>query len=78
MNSYSSNVSENCRGDVRFKLATALIGRTVGLLIGRKTITRGVVSAVLTEGGDTQKLVVRGARYDVSQILTVTPTASNC
>lgn len=74
MNFNPANLSVPDHRDVRVNLATALIGRTVGLLIGRKTITRGVVSAVSTEAG-MPKLVVRGAQYDVSQILTVTPTA---
>jgi hypothetical protein len=56
-------------------MAAAMIGRTVGLWNGGKKITRGVVSAVFTEAGR-PKLVVDGLRYDPSQILTVTPTAS--
>lgn len=62
-------------GELRFNMAAAMIGRTVGLWNGGKKITRGVVSAVFTEAGR-PKLVVDGLRYDPSQILTVTPTAS--
>lgn len=63
-------------GQLHFNLAAAMIGRTVGLWQGGTTITHGVVSAVLTVAGR-PKLVVDGVRYDLSQILTVTPTTNN-
>jgi len=60
---------------IRLHMAEAMIGRTVQLLsIGR--ITHGVVAAVFLEE-QVPKLVVNGSKYDLSQILTVTPTSFN-
>jgi len=54
--------------------ANSLLGRTVQLTDGSdKTIT-GVVDAVSMQEG-TPKLVVKGAAYDLSQLLSITPTA---
>ena len=61
---------------IRSKMARAMIGQTVDLLADGSTITHGVVSVVLVEAG-TPKVVVGGTRYNLSQILTVTPTRLN-
>jgi hypothetical protein len=61
---------------IRGKIARAMIGQTVDLLADASTITHGVVSEVLVEAG-TPKVVVDGARYNLSQVLTVTPPRLN-
>jgi hypothetical protein len=61
---------------IRSKMARAMIGQTVDLLADASTITHGVVSEVLVEAG-TPKVVVDGTRYNLSQVLTVTPTRLN-
>jgi hypothetical protein len=58
---------------IRHQIARTLIGRTVDLLADTKTIAHGIVTGVLNEEG-TDKLVVGGSQYNLSQILTVTPT----
>ena len=59
---------------VRQHMAKALIGRAVDLRADPHTIVHGVVTEVLTEAG-TPKLVVRGTRYDLGQILTAMPAS---
>jgi hypothetical protein len=61
---------------VRSHLAEAMIGSTVDLLAGSKTIVHGAVAGVFIEAGK-PKIVVGGHRYDVSQVLTVLPTSLN-
>lgn len=57
-------------------MAEHMIGNTVDLLIGSKTILHGTVTGVLTEAGK-PKLVVNGRRYDINQVLTVLPATFN-
>jgi hypothetical protein len=57
-------------------LALALVGQTVSLLGRANTIFHGVVAGVLTETGR-PKLVVDRHEYDLSQVLSVTPSAFN-
>ena len=64
----------NKSGVVRKHIARSLIGQAVELLVGSHTIVHGVVTNVMTEAG-TPKLVVGGARYDLSQILTTMPAS---
>jgi hypothetical protein len=61
---------------IRHQIASTLIGRTVDLLADTKTVAHGIVTGVLNEGG-VDKLVVGGSRYDLNQILTVTPACFN-
>ena len=53
--------------------ANALIGRTVDLQTPNETTATGIVSAIQMEAG-TPKLIVDGQRYDLSQVLTISPT----
>jgi hypothetical protein len=64
-------IKDRCR-TVRKHIAKALVGQSVDLLTTEHTIVHGVVSGVLTEAG-IPKLLVDGARYDLSQILTAMP-----
>lgn len=68
--------SENRIRAIRTNIAQAMIGRTVDLLAGANSIAHGVVAGVLTESG-MPKLVVGGTKYDLKQLLTVTPTTLN-
>jgi flagellar basal-body rod modification protein FlgD len=56
--------------------ANSLLGRTVQLSEGSDQLTTGVVDAVYMQEG-TPKLVVNGAAYDLSQLLSITPTAAD-
>jgi len=75
MRSFNSKTGppNKCRV-VRKHIARSLIGQAVDLLVGTSTIVHGVVTNVTTEAG-TPKLVVGGARYDLSQILTTMPAS---
>ena len=53
--------------------ANSLLGRTVQLTEGSDQTITGVVDAVFMQEG-TPKLVVNGAAYDLSQLLSITPT----
>jgi flagellar basal-body rod modification protein FlgD len=54
--------------------ATGLLGQTVTLQINSATApVQGVVSAVQMVNG-TPQIVVNGSNYDLSQVITVTPT----
>ena len=61
---------------IRSHMAEAMIGRTVDLMAGSKTILHGVVTGVLNEAGK-PKIVVDGHRYDLNQILTALPASPN-
>lgn len=63
-------------GDIRSHIAESMIGSTVDLLAGSKTILHGVVTGVFTEAGK-PKIVVAGHRYDLNQIITVLPASLN-
>ncbi len=53
--------------------ANSLLGQTVVLQVDKTTTAQGVVSAVDLSAG-TPQLVVNGTNYDLSQVITVTPT----
>jgi flagellar hook assembly protein FlgD len=56
--------------------ASALLGRTVEIQDGDQPAVTGPVSAVqMVEG--MPKLVVNGRRYDLGDLLSVTPTVAN-
>jgi flagellar basal-body rod modification protein FlgD len=55
--------------------ANSLIGSTVSLQIDPKTTASGVVQGVILNGG-TPQIIVNGSTYDLSQVLSVTPTAT--
>ena len=68
---------QNNLAGIRRNMAKAMIGRIVKVLVNANTIARGVVTGVSTGDAGTPKLVVGGTRYDLSQILTVTPASLN-
>jgi flagellar basal-body rod modification protein FlgD len=53
--------------------ANSLLGQTVVLQVDKTTTAQGVVSAVDLSAG-TPQLVVNGTNYNLSQVITVTPT----
>jgi len=59
------------------RLAKALVGQAVSLLVAPETITHGVVTDVLTEAG-APKIVVHGLQYPFSQVLTSVPASFAC
>jgi flagellar basal-body rod modification protein FlgD len=61
------------RNQQQFLQANSLLGQTVSLQVDQDTAVSGVVSAVQIVGG-TPKIVVGGTAYDLSQVLTITPT----
>ena len=65
--------SESALAGIQKNMAMHLIGHAVKLLVDARTITGGIVTGVAAENAGTPKLLVDGARYDLSQILTVTP-----
>ena len=66
----------NLRTEQRLLQANALLGRTVEIQDGSKTgVTGQVTSVQMVEG--TPKLVVNGQRYDLDDLFSVTPTATN-
>ena len=60
--------------DVRQRMARALVGQAVSLVVDAKTIAHGIVTDVLAET-DIPKVVVDGMRYNFNQILTNVPAA---
>jgi hypothetical protein len=62
---------------IQKNMAMHMIGHAVKLLVDARTITGGIVTGVAAGNAGTPKLVVDGARYDLSQILTVTPAYIN-
>ena len=60
-------------GEIRKRMALAMVGHTVGLVSDDKTIAHGVVTEVLLESG-MPKIVVDGAKHNLEEILTVTPS----
>jgi hypothetical protein len=61
---------------ISVKMASALIGHSVDVLTQANSIAHGIVSGVLTQAGR-PKVVVLGTAYDLSQVLTATPTPFN-
>lgn len=67
-------------GSLSMLQANSLVGSTVTLQIDSKTTTSGVVSGVMlgsASSDGTPQIVVNGTAYDLSQVLSVSPTASN-
>jgi len=56
--------------------ANSLLGRTVEIQDESKARVTGPVTAVQMEAG-TPKLVVNGKRYDLGDLLSITPQATN-
>ncbi len=63
--------------EIRNNMARAMIGRIVLLSAGACRTAHGLVTAVIADSG-IPKLVVGGAKYDLNQVLTVTPAALGC
>jgi hypothetical protein len=61
---------------IRSHIAASMIGQAVHLLVGSGQVTHGVVSGVQVEDGS-PKILVEGSRYDLEQVLTVTPATLN-
>ncbi len=64
------------RMDQQVLQANSLLGRTVEIKVNDSTLTRGLVTNVHVEAG-TPKVEVDGRRYDLSQLLTISPTPIN-
>lgn len=62
---------EDKLGEIRTNIASAMIGRTVSLLVNAKTIANGMVAGVIVEAG-APKIIVNGHFYDLDKVLTVT------
>ena len=73
-NPAARNLPTSRVNDVPTRIAMSLLGQAVSLLVDAKTITHGVVTGVLTDA-EAPKIVVRGMRYDLGQILTTAPVA---
>ena len=69
--------SEQAIASIQFNLAKAMIGSFVGVVNRKKEFVRGQVSAVASGRRGQPRVVVDGTRYDLNQILTVTPFAFN-
>lgn len=61
------------RAQQNFSQAYSLLGQTVSLQVDKNATAQGIVQAVQVDAG-TPKLLVNGRSYDLSQVLTVTPT----
>jgi hypothetical protein len=57
-------------------IASSMLGRSVSIRVGVQPPAHGIVAGVVVEDG-APKIVVNGACYDLSQVLTVTPLAFN-
>lgn len=64
------------RGDQQVLQANSLLGRTVIVQADEVTKVAGQVTAVQIEAG-TPMVVVNGQSYDLSQVLTITPTVNS-
>jgi flagellar basal-body rod modification protein FlgD len=61
------------RNDQELTQANALIGKAVSLQVNSDLTTQGIVSAVQIEAG-TPKLIVNGQKFDLDQVVTVSPS----
>jgi len=57
---------------VRRRMALALVGQAVSLVVNPRKIAHGIVTDVLTEA-DVPQIVVDGMNYSFNQILTHVP-----
>ncbi|MBC8001041.1 MAG: hypothetical protein H7X97_00520 [Opitutaceae bacterium] len=64
------------RGDQQVLQANSLLGRTVIVQADKETKVAGQVSAVEIEAGKPM-VVVNGQSYDLSQVVTITPTVNS-
>ena len=64
------------RAEQQMLQANSLLGRTVEIQDESKARITGQVTAVQMEEG-TPKLVVNGKQYDLSQLVSITPTTLN-
>ena len=64
------------RGDQQILQANSLLGRTVTIKADGATTVAGQVSAVQIGAGKPM-VVVNGQSYDLSQVLTITPTVNS-
>ena len=55
--------------------ADSLLGSTVNIQIDSKTLTNGVVQGVVVNNG-TPQILVNGSPYNLSQVISVAPTAA--
>jgi flagellar basal-body rod modification protein FlgD len=70
-----SNLTE-MQSSQAFLQASSLLGRVVGLQTGDTSFAQGIVTGVDVSSGVPQ-IVVNGAAYDLSQVLSVQPAAAN-
>jgi flagellar basal-body rod modification protein FlgD len=61
------------RSDQDLIQANNLLGKTVSLQLDDDLTTGGTVDSVQIEAG-TPKLIVNGQKYDLNQVLTITPS----
>ncbi|HUA39696.1 MAG TPA: flagellar hook capping FlgD N-terminal domain-containing protein [Candidatus Sulfopaludibacter sp.] len=76
-----SSLQENTAmaGSLSALQANSLVGSTVTLQTGPQTTVSGTVSGVLlgsASSDGTPQIVVNGTAYDLSQVLTITPTSN--
>ena len=67
-------------GSLSMLQANSLIGSTVNLKIDSQNTSSGVVSGVLlgsASSDGTPQIIVNGAAYDLSQVLSVSPTTAD-
>lgn len=62
-------------GSLAMMQADSLLGSTVNLQIDSQTMTNGVVQGVIVQNG-TPMILVNGAAYTVSQVISVAPTVA--
>jgi len=56
--------------------ANGLVGSTVNVQVDSKTTDNGVVQGVVVNNG-TPQILVNGAAYNLSQVISVAPTIAN-
>lgn len=64
------------REQQQFLQANGMLGRNVVVQVDGGLVAQGTVTAVQMEAG-TPKLVVNGQAYELSQVLSITPAATN-
>jgi len=67
--------SSSMAGSLGMMQANGLIGSTVNVQVDSQTATNGVVQGVLLQNG-TPEILVNGAAYNLSQVISVAPTAA--
>ncbi|MFO1497087.1 MAG: flagellar hook capping FlgD N-terminal domain-containing protein [Verrucomicrobiota bacterium] len=64
--------SKSMQADMAMLQANGLLGKTVELQATPDVVLQGAVTAVQIEAG-TPKLIVDGQKFDLSQVITITP-----